>query len=241
MECRIWSQPDARHWRGLCTNKFQSEGSGSEDCFICVDPNIPSQTCESAGPQSQICRNWDGTPIVGSMRPDQWISTWTPFYTFTISLPAIFRNGAPWYYGTTGNCESFYLGAFTLGPFNWKCGRWTTFLDSPDERCMKLITALGGPGSANCTNRCERFRIELLWNFAQPVLEAFIRFRIFSTDHAITCRYSSAPVSPLQHDCRTPISFQTWRNSAGNWAGSTAFEAISATSGASVTLTPLYL
>lgn len=237
MPCVTWSQPDANHLKGLCTNEFQrntSPGVLGNNCSICVEPNIPSPTCESSGTQFQTCRNWDGTPIVGSIRPDQWISTWTPFYTFTISLPAIYRNGAPWQHGTTGNCESFYLGSFTLGPLNWKCGRWATFLTDPDERYKKLLTSA-------CSDRTEDTRIELFWNTSNPVFEAFIRFRIFSTNHAITCRYSSAPLSPLLHDCRTPISFQTWRNSAGDWTGSTAFKAISDTPGASVTLTPLYL
>lgn len=235
MQCVTWSQPDADHLKGLCTNVFRrntSPGVIGENCELCVEPHVPYPTCESVGPQFQICRKFDGT---------KWISTWTPFYTFTITLPAIFRNGAPWYHGTTGNCESFYLGAFTLGPLNWKCGRWTTLDSIPDQAYKKLITAIGGPGSASCTDRSSDYRIELFWKTTQPVLEAFIRFQIFSTDYAITCRYSNAPFSPLQHDCRTPISFQTWRNSAGNWAGSTAFEAISATPGASVTLTPLYL
>lgn len=226
--CVVWSQPDPNHFSGLCTNTFRrntSAGVFGSNCHLCVEPQQPYQTCESQGPQFQICRNFIG---------GEWVSTWTPYFTFTITLPSLYRTGPPWYFGTTGNCDSFYIGSFTLGTFNWKCGRWTTFLTDPDERYKKLITS-------SCSDRTEDFRIDLLWSSTNPVLEAIIRYRIFSVNHAITCRYSNAPTSPLSHDCRTPINFQTWRNSGGDWTGSTAFKAISDTPGASVTLTPLYI
>lgn len=37
MACLTWSQPDANHIRGLCTNELFSEGSVS-NCSICVNP-----------------------------------------------------------------------------------------------------------------------------------------------------------------------------------------------------------
>ena len=224
--CVVWSQPDPNHFNRLCTNTFRrntSPGVFGDDCQLCVEPKQPYPTCESQLPQFHICRNFiDG----------EYISTWTPFFTFTITLPSLYRTGAPWYYGTTGNCDSFYIGSFTLGTLNWKCGRWTTFLTDPDERYKKQLT--GG-----CTDRTEDFRIDLFWSSTNPVLEAIIRYRIFTTNYSIICRYSAA--SPLLHDCRKPISFQTWRNTGGDWTGSTAFSSISSTPGASVTLTPLYL
>jgi hypothetical protein len=37
MICRTWSQPDANHTRGLCTNTLFSEGHNNT-CVICADP-----------------------------------------------------------------------------------------------------------------------------------------------------------------------------------------------------------
>jgi hypothetical protein len=44
MACRIWSQPDPRHWRPLCTNSFQREGVGNS-CIVCASP-YPWNHCQ---------------------------------------------------------------------------------------------------------------------------------------------------------------------------------------------------
>jgi hypothetical protein len=44
MICRTWSQPDANHIRGLCTNKFFSEGN-SDNCLICAEPVMERRPC----------------------------------------------------------------------------------------------------------------------------------------------------------------------------------------------------
>jgi hypothetical protein len=44
VECRVWSQPDANHWRGLCTNRFFPK-TGTEGCPICVKPLTVSVEC----------------------------------------------------------------------------------------------------------------------------------------------------------------------------------------------------
>ena len=39
MVCRTWSQPDANHFRGLCTNSFYPEvGSNAKSCVVCATP-----------------------------------------------------------------------------------------------------------------------------------------------------------------------------------------------------------
>ncbi len=55
MECKTWSQQDASHWRGLCTNSFYSEGiTGAKQCVVCVipvDPPDPCIVCDPPAPK----------------------------------------------------------------------------------------------------------------------------------------------------------------------------------------------
>lgn len=244
--CATWSQPDGNHFRGLCRNEFRREtnpGIVGSSCPICVTPAPPFPTCDTQPADRYICRQYDGTPILpGGIRPDQFIDTWVPFYKVNIVLNEVYRPGPPWYIDATPNCNEFYIGEFTLGTVGGRCGSWQTFLTDPDEQYSKTVS-----GTAGCPDYTPLPRMQLFWSetnptlVTNPIMTLRIHYRISSTNYAINCRYTSAPTSPLFHDCRKPLSFQTWQNTGGAWNGVTTFRPISESVGASVTLTPLYL
>lgn len=248
--CATWSQPDGNHFRGLCRNEFYREtnpGIVGSSCPICVTPVGPFPECDELPRTRHICRKWDGTTIgPGGIRPDQYIDTWVPFYTVNLNIPPTWTSGnAPWY-SFTGftTCDRFYLGEFTLGTIGGRCGSWETFLTDPNERYALNV----GQFNPLCDDYTPLPRIQLFWSETNPVIGSNpvmtlrINFRVAGTVYRINCRYSNSPLSPIQHDCRVPLSFQTWQNTAGwNHNGSTSFAPISAMIGCSVTLTPLYL
>lgn len=225
--CITWSQPDAKHFRGLCTNDFRlmtpPAGVKEASCNVCVTPVNPGQTCENS-PATWICRNVDDG------------DTYVPFYKATITIPPAFRGGAPWYTGTTGTCDGFYIGDIYLYAFGGKCGRWTTDFAPLDADKYAKRVAFG----VSCTDYTPEARADLIWAATNPVMTLTMPFRISSTTYFLNFTYTNFPKTALQHNCRDKIFFKTMQNTAGDYLGRTSARPMSDYAGASVSLEPYY-
>lgn len=74
MECRQWTQPDANHWRPLCTNTFQREGK-ADNCTVCAFPYAWDHCAQCAGGAPYRYRIVEGDIV--AYGPDLLISTET--------------------------------------------------------------------------------------------------------------------------------------------------------------------
>lgn len=90
MECRIWSQPDARHWRPLCTNSFRKQGTANS-CHVCATP-YPYNNCAFCDGDAPYHYRIVEGEITGSGADLTFDDEATTY------IPGPFGGGTDWYY-----------------------------------------------------------------------------------------------------------------------------------------------
>lgn len=90
MVCRTWSQPDANHWRPLCTNTFQREGFAN-GCVVCAFPYAWDHCTQCAGGSPYRYRIVEGE--ITATGPDLLITDET-----VVTVPLFFGGESIWHY-----------------------------------------------------------------------------------------------------------------------------------------------
>ena len=90
MTCRIWTQPDSKHWRPLCTNTFQREGSAN-NCIVCAFPYSFDHCTQCAGGAPYRYRIVEGD--ITAYGPDLLITDET-----VVTVPLFFGGSSEWHY-----------------------------------------------------------------------------------------------------------------------------------------------